>query len=159
MTDAAILDGRQRGEAQRATSAVLDLLLAEIGVTFDRWVVQNAVAAESLPAEVGLLVPALSAALDATGETIRSMLDDAESAHHLRVVSAPSGDPAAARVELTAEGEDLHERLRAAIDELTAELSAGIPRRDLDTAGRVLVEITREARAWLDSDLGVRFGK
>jgi hypothetical protein len=82
-----------------------------------------------------------------------------ESDHHVRVVSAPSGDPAAARVELTAEGEVLHERLRAALDEFTAELSAGIPRRDLETAGRVVVEITREARAWLDSDPGVRFGK
>jgi hypothetical protein len=158
MTDAAILDGRQLGEAQRATSAVLDLLLAEIGITFDRWVV-NAVATKSLPAQVGLLVPALSAALDATDETVQFMLDEAESIHHVRVVSAPSGDPSAARIELTAEGEVLHERLRAAIDELTVELSAGIPRRDLETAGRVLIEITREARAWLDSDLGVRFGK
>jgi hypothetical protein len=158
MTDAAILDGWQLGEAQRATSAVLDLLLAEIGITFDRWVV-NAVATKSLPAQVGLLVPALSAALDATDETVQFMLDEAESIHHVRVVSAPSGDPAAARIELTAEGEVLHERLRAAIDELTVELSAGIPRRDLETAGRVLIEITREARAWLDSDLGVRFGK
>jgi hypothetical protein len=152
MTDAAILDGRQLGEAQRATSAVLDLLLAEIGITFDRWVVLNAVATKSLPAQVGLLVPAPSAALDATDETVQFMLDEAESIHHVRVVSAPSGDPAAARIELTAEGEVLHERLRAAIDELTVELSAGIPRRDLETAGRVLIEITREARAWLDSD-------
>lgn len=159
MTDAAILNGRQIGEAQRATSAVLDLLLAEIGITFDRWVVLNAVATESLPAEVGLLVPALSAAFDATDETVQFMLDEAESGHHVRVVSAPSGDPAAARVELTAAGEVLHERSRTAIGELTAELSAGIRRRDLETAGRVVVEITREARAWLDSDLGLRFGK
>jgi DNA-binding MarR family transcriptional regulator len=159
MTDAAILNGRQLGEAQRATSAVLDLLLAEIGITFDRWVVLNAVATESLPAEVGLLVPALSAALDATDERVQFMLDEAESAHHVRVVSAPSGDSGMCRVELTAEGEVLHERLRAAIDELTAELSAGISRRDLETARHVLVEITREARARLASDLGVRFGK
>ncbi len=159
MTDAAILNGRQLGEAQRATSAVLDLLLAEMGTTFNRWVVLNAVATESLPAQVGLLVPALSAALDATDETVRFMLDEAESRHHVRVVTAPGGDIGSCRVELTAEGEVLHGRLRAAIDELTVELSAGIPRRDLETAGRVLVEISREARAWLDSDLGVRFGR
>jgi hypothetical protein len=60
--DAAILGGRQLGEAQRATSAVLDLLLAEVGITFDRWVVLNAVVTGSVPAEVGLLVPALSGA-------------------------------------------------------------------------------------------------
>jgi hypothetical protein len=159
MTDAAILNGRQLGEAQRATSAVLDLLLAEMGITFDRWVVLNAVAAESLPAEVGLLVPALSAALEATDETVQFMLDEAECDHHVRVVSAPSGDPAAVRVELTAEAEVLHERLRAAIDELTAELSAGIPRRDLETARHDLVEIAQEARARLASDIGVRFGQ
>jgi hypothetical protein len=170
MIDAATLDGWQPGEAQRAPSAVVDVLLAEIGTTFDRWVVLNAVATESLPAEVGLLVPALSAALDATDETVRFMLDEAEVAHHVRVVSAPSGDPAAARVELTGEGEVLHERLRTAIDELTVELSAGISRRDVETARRVLVEITHDAiwasafapvpaeRGW-DGDLGVRCGK
>jgi hypothetical protein len=131
MTDAAILNRRQPSEAPRASSTVLDLLLAEMGITFDRWVVLSAVATRSLPAAVGLLVPALSAALDATDETVELMLDDAEADHHVRVVSAPSGDPAAARIELTAEGEVLHERLRAAIDELRAELSAGIPRPDL----------------------------
>jgi uncharacterized protein YbjT (DUF2867 family) len=158
-TDAAILGGRQLREAQRARSAVLDLLLAEIGITFDRWVVLNAIVTGSVPADVGLLVPALSAALDATDETVRFILDEAESGHLVRVVSAPSGDPAAAQVELTAEGEVLHERLRAVLDELTAELSAGIPRRDRETAGRVLAEITRQAGAGLDSDRGVRFGK
>lgn len=159
MTDAAILNGRQLGEAPRATSSVLDLLLAEMGTTFDRWVVLNAVATESLPAQIGLLVPALSAALDTTDETVRFMLDEAESGHHVRVVSAPSGDPAAIRVELTAEGEVLHERLRTAIDELAVERSTGIPRRDFETARSVLVEVTREARARLNGDLGVRFGK
>jgi len=131
MSDAAILNRRQPSEAPRASSTVLDLLLAEMGITFDRWVVLSAVATRSLPAAVGLLVPALSAALDATDETVELMLDDAEAGHHVRVVSAPSGDPAAARIELTAEGEVLHERLRAAIDEPRAELSAGIPRPGL----------------------------
>jgi hypothetical protein len=88
-------------------------------------------------------------------------LDEAESGHHVHVVvSAPSSDSGVpVRVELTAEGEVLHERLRAALDELTAELSAHIPRRDRQTAPRVLVEITREVTARLDSDLGVRFGQ
>ena len=131
MSDAAILNRRQPSEAPRASSTVLDLLLAEMGITFDRWVVLSAVATRSLPAAVGLLVPALSAALDATDETVELMLDDAEADHHVRVVSAPSGDPTAARIELTAEGEVLHQRLRAAIDELRAELSAGIPRPGL----------------------------
>jgi hypothetical protein len=129
MIDAAILNGRQPDEAQRVRSAVLDLLLAEIGTTFDRWLVLNVVASESVPAQVGLLVPALAAALEATNDTVRLMLDDAESGRHLRVVSAPGGDPAAARVELTAEGEVLCERLRAAIDELTVEASAGLGTR------------------------------
>lgn len=159
MTDAAIPVGRQLGEAQRATSAVLDVLLGEIDKTFDRWVVLSAIATMSVPAEIGLLVPALSAALDTTDETVRFMLDEAESDHHIRVVSAPSGDPAAARVELTAQGEILHERLGTALDELTVDRSGGVPRRNPETAGRVLVEITREARTRLDGDLGVRLGK
>lgn len=145
MTDAPILDGRGRQrEAPPVTSAVLDLLLAERGITLDRWVLLSALATESVPAEVGRLVPALSAALDATDETVRFMLDEAESGRHVRVVTAPSGDLTAARVELTAEGEVLHERLRAAIDQLT------------------VVEMTREARARLvlsDRELGVRSGR
>jgi hypothetical protein len=145
MTDAPILDGRGRPrEAPRVTSAVLDLLLTERGITLDRWVVLSALATESVPAELGRLVPALSAALGATGESVRFMLDEAESGRHVRVVTAPSGDPMAARVELTAEGEVLHERLRAEIDQLTA------------------VEIAREARARLvlsDRELGVRFAR
>jgi hypothetical protein len=36
----------------------------EMRITFDRWVVLNAVATGSVPAEVSLLVPALSARLD-----------------------------------------------------------------------------------------------
>ncbi|MGH9213759.1 MAG: hypothetical protein ACRD2C_24260 [Acidimicrobiales bacterium] len=159
MTDAAILKGRQLGEAQRATSAVLDLLLAELGTTFDRWVVLNAIASESLPAEVGLLVPALSVALDVTDETVRLMLDEAEAGHHISVVSAPSGDPGMCRLELTAEGEALQERLRAAIDELTVELSAGIPGPDLETAPSVPDDVAREARARPANDLGVRSGR
>lgn len=159
MTDAAMINGRQRGEAHQATAAVLDLLLDQIGITFDRWVVLNAVASKSLPAQVGLLVPALSAALDAADEAIRFMLDEAESARHIRVVSAPTGDLAAARVELTTEGEMLHERLQTAIDQLTAELSAGNALRDLEAARHVLVEIAQQARARLDSDPGVRFSK
>ena len=126
MTDAATLDGRQPDEEQRVTSAVLDLLLAEFGTTFDRWLVLNVVASKSVPARVGLLVPALAAALGVTVETVRLMLDDAESGRHVRVVSPPSGDPAAVQVELTAEGEVLYERLRAAIDELTAAVSGGL---------------------------------
>ena len=126
MIDAAVLAGRRPGKGRRVTSAVVDLVLAEVGTTFDRWVVLNAVASRSFPAQVGLLVPALSAALEATEGTVRRMLDDAESGHHLRVVSAPNGDPSAARVEMTAEGEVLHERVRAAVDELTLKLSAGL---------------------------------
>ena len=71
----------------------------------------------------------------------------------------PERRPRAARVELTVDGEVLHERVRAAMVELTSDVSAGVARGDLETAGCVLVEIAREARAWLESDLGARFGK
>jgi hypothetical protein len=107
----------------------LDLLLAQIDTTFERWLVLNAAASESFPAEVGLLVPALAAALDATDETVRLMVDEAEADHHIRVVSAPSGDPAAARAELTAQGKAVYQRLCAVIDELMAELSPGLALR------------------------------
>jgi hypothetical protein len=154
-----VLNGRTLGEAQQATSAALDHLLADLGITFDGWVVLSAVAADAVPAEVDLLVPALSAVLDTTEEMVQVMVDEAVSGNHVRVVPAPSGDSGQVRVELTTEGEVLHERVRAAIGQLALDLSARIPRHDLETAGRVLLQVTREARAWLDSAPAVTFSR
>ena len=118
MTDATTFEPRQPADsrpARQATPAPLDLLLKELGITFDQWVVLNAVATGLVPAEVGQLVPALSAAVCTSERAARWLLDEAEAAHHLRVLSAPDGDPASARVELTAQGEVLLDRLRGVL--------------------------------------------
>lgn len=143
------LTGRDIGLAERATSAALNVVLADIGTTFDRWVVLIGLSSETLPAEVDLLVPALAEALGTTVETAELTLDEAESGGHVQVVSAADGDPRGARVELTAAGRALYEHVRAATVELSGELQAGIPREDLAVARRVLVQITDLARAWL----------
>ena len=66
MADTVILNGQDIGQAQRATSAVFDVVLAEHGTTFDGWVVLNALATGAFPPEGARLVPRLAAAL-ATG--------------------------------------------------------------------------------------------
>ena len=149
MADIVILDGQDIGQAHRATSAILGVVLAEHGTTFDRWVVLNALATGAFPPERARLVPGLAGAL-ATGPTaVEAMLDQAEAAGLARIVSAPGGDPGAVRVELTAAGRAQHGTLRSAIDHVADELHSGIPEADLAAAHRVLAEVTLRADGWM----------
>ncbi len=148
MADTVILDGQDIGQAQRATSAIFGVVLAEHGTSFDRWVVLNALATGAFPPERARLVPRLAGAL-ATGQAaVEAMLDQAEAAGLARIVSAPGGDPGAVRVELTAAGRAQHGTLRSDIDHVAKELCSGIPEADLVAAHRVLVEVTWRADGW-----------
>ena len=79
MADTVILDGQDIGQAQRATSAVFDVVLAEHGTTFDGWVVLNALATVAFPPECARLVPRLAAALATGPAAVEAMLDQADS--------------------------------------------------------------------------------
>jgi hypothetical protein len=113
VADTVILNGQDIGQAQRATSAVFDVVLAEHGTTFDRWVVLNALATGAFPPERARLVPGLAGALATGPAAVEAMLDHAEVAGLARIVSAPGGDPGAVRVELTAAGQAQHGTLRS----------------------------------------------
>ena len=78
-----------------------------------------------------------------------AVLDQAEAAGLVRIVSAPGGEPGAVRVELTGAGRAQHDTLRAAIDYVAGELYSGIPAADLTAAHRVLVEVTWRADGWM----------
>ena len=150
MADTVILSGQDIGQAQRATSAVFDVVLAEHGTTFDRWVVLNALAGGAFPPERARLVPGLAGALATGPAAVEATLDQAEAAGLARIVSAPGGDPGAVRVELTAAGRAQHGTLRSAIDSVADELYSGIPEADLTAAHRVLVEVTWRADGWMN---------
>jgi DNA-binding MarR family transcriptional regulator len=149
VADTAILDGQDIGQAQRATSAVLGTVLAEHGTSFDRWVLLNALATGAFPPERARLVPGLAAALATGPAAVEAIIDDGEAAGLARIVSAPGGEPAAVRVELTAAGRERHRTLRSAIDRVAEELYAGIPEHDLAATHRVLDEVTRRADGWM----------
>ncbi len=149
MQDTVILDSRDIVQAQRATSAVLGVVLAEHDTTFDRWVVLDTLATRAFPPERARLLPGLAAALATGPATVEAVLDDAQAAGLVRIVSAPGGDAGAVRVELTAAGEAQHSTLRSAIGFVAAELCAGIPERELAITHHVLAEVTRRADGWM----------
>jgi DNA-binding MarR family transcriptional regulator len=111
--------------------------------------VLDTLATGASPPERSRLVPALAAALAARPARVEAVLDDAEAAGLVRVVSAPGGDIDGVRVELTNAGEAQHTTLRSAVDRAAAELCAGIPDHDLAAAHRVLEEVTRRADGWM----------
>jgi hypothetical protein len=147
MEDTVILSGREMVQAQWATSAVLGVVLAEHGATFDRWVVLDTLATGAVPPERARFVPGLAAALATGPAAVEVIIDEADEAGLVRIVSAPGGDPGAVRAELTPAGrvqhETLHEALRSAIALVAAELDAGIPDPGLATAHRMLAEVSR----------------
>jgi DNA-binding MarR family transcriptional regulator len=144
-----ILDSQDIGQAQRATSAILGTVLAEHGTTFDRWVVLDALATGAVPPERARFVPRLSAALATGPAAVEAVIDQAEAAGLVRIVSAPGGDPGAVRAELTPAGWAQHATLRSEIDHVAGELYAGISEHDLAAAHRVLTELTRRADGWM----------
>jgi DNA-binding MarR family transcriptional regulator len=148
MEDTVILNSQDIVQAQRATSAVLGVVLAEHDTTSDRWVVLDTLATRAFPPERARLLPGLAAALATGPAAVEAVLDNAQAAGLVRIVSAPGGDAGAVRIGLTAAGEAQHGTVKSAID-LAAELYAGIPARDLATTHLVLAEVTRRADGWM----------
>ena len=81
----------------------------------------------AFPRERARLLPGLAAAGDRPA-AVEAVLDDAQAAGLVRIVSAPGGDAGAVRIELTAAGEAQHDTLRSAIDLMAVELYATHPR-------------------------------
>jgi DNA-binding MarR family transcriptional regulator len=136
-------------QAQRATSALFGVVLAEHDTTFDQWVVLDTLATGRFPPERAQLLPGLTGTLTTAPAAVEAVLDDAQAAGLVRVVSAPGGEAGAVRIELTAAGDAQHGTLLEAIDLVATELYAGIPERDLATAHHVLAEVTRRADGWM----------
>jgi DNA-binding MarR family transcriptional regulator len=133
--------GQDIGQAQAATRAVLDRLLADTDTDFVEWVVINllggnqsrldradlvARAVDGLKVVPGRVATAIDALAD------RGLCTDADGV-----------------LALTPDGEARYRRVRAGIGQITERLYGGIPAEDLHTAQRVLATVTERANTEL----------
>jgi hypothetical protein len=140
------LNGQIIGQAERATRAVLEELLAEIGTTFVRWVTLNVQTTAGGRQQRDALVQRVVDGLRTDAPPVLAALDELTAAGHVR----PTADDPAV-VEVTDSGRAVYRRIQAGIDGISALLYADLPAADLATAGRVLTIVTERATAALAS--------
>ncbi len=145
MTKAPTLNGMILGQAEAATRAVLDRLLAARGTTFLQWVALNLLTLSGGALAEEQLVARVRRGLKVDGPPVVAALDGLLSGGHVR---RRSGD--ASFVELTTSGAALHRRLREGVDAVTGRLYRDLPADDLVVAARVLAVLTERA----DAELG-----
>ena len=143
MTDTLTLNGQVLGQAERATRALLEVLLAETGTPFEQWVTINLVHAEGGSIDEADLVQRLASGLRIDGEAALDVVGALRSPALLQTADD------ARCVELTAAGAARHDRIRAGIDQITERLYGDVAHDDLVTAGRVLTLVTERAKAEL----------
>ena len=139
MTQPAILNGQVVGQAERATRAVLEVLLAETDTTFTNWVTLNLVAtlgATTVDSLVGQVVTGLR-------------ITDAEARASIDELVATALMAVAGTVRLTAAGRGRYQRISDGIADITRRLYHDLPHDDLVVARRVLETLTERARAEL----------
>lgn len=144
MTTTIPLNGQHIGQAERATRAVLDRLLAEHDTTFVEWVAINLLATTGPVVRDDVLVDRIVAGLrveppSATG-AVAAVVEDG-------LVGFADGNPT--RLELTDAGEARYRTISAGITEISDRLYRDLPYDDLATAQRVLATVTERAKAEL----------
>ena len=139
MTQPAPLNGQVIGQAERATRAVLEVLLAETETTFTNWVALKLVATQDATT-VDSLVRQLVTGLRITDADSRASIDELVSTALLTV---------AGRVRLTAGGRGTYQRISDGVADITRRLYHDLPHDDLVVARRVLETLTERARAEL----------
>lgn len=147
MSTTPILNGQVLGEAERASRALLDRLLARTGTEFHQWVVLNMTALNGNTIERDRLVDRMTGGLKVDEAAVVTAIDELAAAR--LVDTGATGGPA---VALTAEGVARHREIRAGIEDIGTRLYAELPADDLATAGRVLTTITARANAELAID-------
>ncbi len=143
MTTTPTLNGQVLGQAERATRAVLDKMLAGTGIPFTQWVTVNVTATGDQPVARADLVQRVASGLKIEEAAADSALDSVLAAGLLE--SSQDGSS----LTLTAAGRQRHTEIVAGIAALTNRLYADLPAEDLATAGRVLTIVTARANAEL----------
>jgi DNA-binding MarR family transcriptional regulator len=147
MPNAPTLTGQDIGQAEKATRAVLDALLADTGLAFEQWVGLNLLATSGDALDVDEIVKRMTAGLKIDDTAVHATLDELT---ERRLVTATTG--VAAHVELTGDGRAVYQRVRTEVDHVTERLYGDLPTDDLVIARRVLAIVTERANAELARD-------
>lgn len=142
MTTTPTLNGRVIGQAERATRAVLDRLLAEHGIPFETSVAINLLDAAGGREPADALIARMLDGLRVPEIEVWAAVDDA------RRRGLVDGTDV---LELTEAGRRHFADIQAGIAAITGRLYGDIPTTDLEVAARVLLTITDRAKAELDT--------
>ena len=140
------LNGQDIGQAEHATRAVLDRLLARTGTQFHGWVIVNLLATGGGAMDEEEL----------TGRITHGLKIGEDAAHAAAAELAWPGlisrGPAAGggtQVALTPAGTARFEQIQGGIGQVAQRLYGGLPQSDLAIAHRVLATVTERANAEL----------
>lgn len=143
MSDTPTLTGQDIGQAERATRALLDRVLADVQTTFHQSVVLNLTANALAPPEVEALVTRMAQGLKVDPSSARSAIDELITG----ALASSSGEPAS--LALTPAGEARFATIRRGIDQIAERLYGDLPPEDLATTHRILAIVTERANAEL----------
>jgi DNA-binding MarR family transcriptional regulator len=141
-----VLTGRHIGAAARATSALLDQLLDEAGLSFVEGTALFALDASG-PLAPDDLVRQQAAGLKEPEATVRATVDGLLASGLIGL--GPAGGDSDGRLVLTAAGEALFRPISDAVGRITVDLYGDLPAADLEATRRTLEEVTRRANARL----------
>jgi DNA-binding MarR family transcriptional regulator len=143
MTTTPTLNGRIIRQAERATRALLDNLLATTGTTFHQSVVLNNLAAAGATLPEAELVHRVAVGLTVPDADARATIDELVDLG----LTERSGEPVT--VAFTPAGRSRQNGIQAATDELIAGLYGDLPPADLATTAQVLTLVTERATSRL----------
>ena len=140
------LNGQDIGQAEHATRAVLDRLLAQTGTRFHGWVIINQLAAAGGTLGEDELTGRITHGLKIGEEAVHAAA--AELAWQGMISREPTAG-GGTQVALTPVGTARFEQIRGGIGQVTQRLYGGLPESDLAIAHRVLATVTERANAEL----------
>jgi DNA-binding MarR family transcriptional regulator len=146
MTDTPTLTGQDIGQAEKATRAVLDRLLAETGTDFYGWVILNVLETSGSALDQDELVGRVAYGLKIDESTVHTALADLVDQGLIGRTPSAATSP---EITLTPAGNTRFHQVRDGIGQLTQRLYGGLPTEDLATAHRVLAAVTERANAEL----------
>jgi hypothetical protein len=130
------------GQAENAHRALLDRVLSGTGRTREQWIALAITAGSGSSIARDQLVQRIVGALKVEEPVAQATIAELIGAQVLEADEA-------SMLRFTAVGRELHARIRSAIDTTVTPLYNDIAAVDLETAGRVLTEITARANAQL----------
>ena len=146
MTQTPPLTGQDIGQAEAATRAILDRLLAQTGTAFHGWVALNVLAANGAALDQGELAGRLTHGLKIGQPAADAAI--AGLAGQGLISRAPSATDSP-QITLTPAGTARFQQVREGIRRIPQCLCGGPPAEDLATAHRVLATVTERANAEL----------